>query len=75
MDYTEHLKKAADVVIEHERACDCCTYKDNGCDGSGGVRGGPNGPIYPPCCDHDPLSYMDQDLIAEVYDEIMEGEQ
>lgn len=36
------------------------------------MTGGPNGPIYPPCCDNDPESYVDEDYLREVYEEIME---
>lgn len=63
------LNKKVEVIMDHERVCDCCIH--NG-DCSGGIHGGPNGPIYPPCAECDPLVYMDTDLIAEVYDEIME---
>ena len=67
------LQELAEIVLEHERACDACSYQHLGCSGgSGGISGGPNGPIYPPCCSHDPLTYMDEDLIVEVYDQIME---
>lgn len=71
-DSRPSLQEMAEVILEHERACDTCSYQHDGC--SGGVSGGPNGPIYPPCCSHDPLTYMEEDLIVEIYDEIMEEE-
>ena len=69
-DSLPSLKEMAEVILGHERACDACSYKHYGC--SGGISGGPNGPIYPPCAEHDPTWYMDEDRIVKVYDEIME---
>ena len=42
------LDRAIDILLEHENICNVCMYNDV-C--KGGVRGGPDGPIYPPCCD------------------------
>lgn len=42
------FQQAIDVLLEYENACNVCRFNDV-C--KGGVRGGPNGPIYPPCCD------------------------
>lgn len=64
------FEKMADVVIEHDRLCEVCMYQSSDCDG--GVRGGPNGPIYPPCCDSDLRSYVDEGLLQSVYGEIVE---
>lgn len=69
-DSRPDLNKMVEVILDYERACDACTYKYDGC--SGGISGGPNGPIYPPCAEHDPTQYLDEDLIVEVYDQIME---
>lgn len=64
------IKDMAEKVWEAERQCDACTYQSDGC--GGGVHGGPNGPIYPPCAERDPEDYMDIDLLEEVYNEIIE---
>lgn len=58
------------VVIDNDRLCDVCKYSSAGC--GGGVHGGPNGPIYPPCADSDPQSYVDEDRLENVYNEIVE---
>ena len=65
----EELRKMFEVVTEHDRLCDACKYQYDGC--SGGVTGGPNGPIYPPCCDSDPEKYVDEDYLRETYEEIV----
>lgn len=59
-------------IFECERHCDICRYKYDGC--SGGIHGGPDGPIYPPCSDMDFGSWAYEDLIEEVYKEILEEE-
>lgn len=47
-----------------EEWCLYCRYND---DCSGEVRGGPNGPIYPPCADGDP-ECLDEYAVLEVID-------
>lgn len=42
------LEKMAKTLENEEKLCECCWY-ETVC--SGGVSGGPNGPIFPPCCD------------------------
>lgn len=61
-----------DKIFECERQCDICCYNDGDC--TGGVRGGPDGPIYPPCADKDFSLWADEDLIEEVYKELLEEE-
>ena len=72
MSETPSIQTMTEKVWEAERQCDACMYQSDGC--GGGVRGGPNGPIYPPCAEHDPEAYMDEDLLEEVYNEIIEEE-
>lgn len=50
--------KWKDVDMED---CNNCPYAEIGC--SGGVKGGPHGPIYPPCADA-----KDDDEIKIYYD-------
>lgn len=57
-------------IEQREHLCDICRYRSYDCDG--GVRGGPRGPIYPPCADGDLGSWVDEDLIEEVYKELLE---
>ena len=59
-------------IFDCERQCDVCIYRSEDCDG--GVRGGPSGPIYPPCADKDFGLWVDEDLIEEVYNELLEEE-
>lgn len=66
-DFNEMLS----VVTEYDRLCDVCLYQVGGC--NGGVMNGVFGPIYPPCADGDPIDYVDEDGLREVYGEIMEG--
>lgn len=35
--------------IDQETMCAFCRYSSNGCEP--GVKGGPNGPVYPKCSD------------------------
>ena len=42
--------------------CRYCRFSDD-CDG--GVRGGPNGPIFPPCADGEPEMCLDEKAILE----------
>lgn len=70
----EDFKRMVEAVADHERICDACKHQHDGC--GGGVTGGPNGPIYPPCCDSGPESYVDEDYLREVYEEIIsEGDE
>lgn len=52
------------IIEEHdpEELCGYCIY---GIDCEGGVTGGPNGPIYPPCDDSDPEHWFDIDAYKE----------
>lgn len=46
--------KRIDEWLENHDSDDYCHYCNYGADCDGrGVRGGPDGPIYPPCCDLD----------------------
>ena len=60
-----------DKIIEHERLCNVCQYRH---DCSGGITGGPNSPIYPPCCEHCLENFICENLVEEVYQEILEEE-
>lgn len=42
--------------------CQYCRFNDD-CDG--GVRGGPGGPIFPPCADGGPEMCLDENAILE----------
>ena len=57
------------VAVDHERQCEVCKLYG---DCAGGVRGGPDGPIFPACCDSDPANYVDEVYLEDVYNEIME---
>ena len=60
-------------IIDKDRLCDVCRYNMiYNC--HGGVRGGPNGPIYPPCADGDLERFVDENLIEDVYEELVEEE-
>lgn len=59
-------------IFDCERQCDVCIYRSRDCDG--GVHGGPNGPIFPPCADKDFGLWVDEDLIEEIYNELIEEE-
>lgn len=65
----DDFKMMVEAVIDHDRLCDACKYQHDGC--NGGVSGGPNGPVYPPCADLEPESYVDDDYLREVYEEIV----
>lgn len=44
------MKSVREIIdnLDGEELCKYCEYSS---DCSGGVKGGPNGPIYPPCAD------------------------
>lgn len=49
--------------------CTVCRYRSD-CSG-GGVRGGPNGPRYPWCADHDLEDFVDEELLDEAYEDFL----
>lgn len=61
----EFPRKISDEILIHEflensdveDICRYCLYNDEDC--AGGVKGGPNGPIYPPCADKNYELYLD----------------
>ena len=55
-------KSIDDIAAElaDEEICAYCNYSAD-CNCGGGVIGGPNGPIYPPCADKDASTYFDMD--------------
>lgn len=53
--------------LDSEELCKYCSYNAD-CDG--GVHGGPNGPIYPPCAD----GLRESDFDLDAYLEDVEGE-
>lgn len=57
-------KRALKWVEEHEgdEWCQYCRFSD---DCGGGVRGGSNGPIFPPCADGEPEMCLDEKAILE----------
>ena len=61
------FSQAIEVLTEHELACEVCRY-DGLC--RRGVTGGPNGPIYPPCCDTDLTDLLHEDEAIELAEEI-----
>ncbi len=68
--------KRIDEWLEHhdgEDYCHYCILQDD-CDGRG-VRGGPNGPIYPPCCDLDYNEELldDESLLEDLKSEEASG--
>ena len=60
-----------DKILHGDLCCKVCKYQY---DCSGGVRGSPSGPIYPPCSDWDYSLWVDDDLVEEVYQEYCEEE-
>lgn len=66
------IAKKIDYISEQDMLCDVCIYRSEGCTGE--VRGGPNGPIYPPCADDDTDRYVDTSLLEKVYAEVMEDD-
>lgn len=69
MSMPEHLQKFFEQKIDENNVCQYCIYEldCNHC----AVSGGPNGPIYAPCCDDDPETYIDMNALQEAYDEEM----
>lgn len=61
------FQQAIDVLLEHEQVCSVCRYES---DCRGGVHGGPNGPIFPPCCDAGYEQLLYEDDAIELAEEI-----
>lgn len=61
---TEDQKTFLDNLYEQSRLCEVCPYAAEGC--TGGVRGGPNGPIFPPCADGDYECFIDIVALEEL---------
>lgn len=59
------MKSVREIIdgLDGDELCKYCSYSPD-CDG--GVRGGPSGPIYPPCADG--LDARDFDLDAYLAD-------
>ena len=62
-----NIDTAIDILLEHEQICSVCRY-DDGC--HKGVHGGPDGPIYPVCCDVDYKSLIHHDDAIDLAEEI-----
>lgn len=63
MSFEDSIK----VLEEHGQLCSVCRY-DDCC--NHGVVGGPNGPIFPPCCDKDIRDLLYEDDAIEQAEEI-----
>lgn len=65
------MKSVREIIdsLDGEELCNYCSYSP---DCSGGVKGSPNGPIFPPCCDG--LDEDDFDLEAYLADSEEEDE-
>lgn len=57
---------------EHE-GDEWCRYCRYSVDCNGGVRGGPNGTIYPPCADGKPEYCLDENAVLEAIEEGEDG--
>lgn len=67
---TEFPRKISDEIIihgflENSDVKDICRYCLYNIDCGRGVKGGPNGPIYPPCADRDYELYLDIESIIQ----------
>lgn len=64
------MKNISEIIesLDGDELCEYCRYSG---DCSGGVHGGPNGPIYPPCADR--LDEADFDL--DTYLEDLENDE
>lgn len=51
MELTAEQKAFLNKLADEERLCEVCLYAIEGC--TGGVHGGPNGPIFPACTEKD----------------------
>lgn len=63
----EEIKKWIDTH-EGEDYCEYCIYNDK----CNGLHLGPNGPVYPPCCDRDiegllNLKQIEEEIRGEIY--------
>lgn len=56
-------------AMELDDLCEVCRYASR-CSG-GGVRGGPNGPIYPYCADHDLEDFVDEETLDAMYEDFL----
>lgn len=68
MNYEEKIELLEDKGL----ICNACSFFPRLCPGYNGVRGGPNGPICPPCADKDAYDYIDPDKVEQLYQELVE---
>lgn len=64
MKYTEEQLEYINS-LDGDELCAICPYEVEGC--TGGVRGGPNGPIFPPCADQSAEELVDYDAAIEAF--------
>lgn len=68
MSYNGDFSKSYDGWLQTlggDEACSVCRYQSYGC--TGGVHGGPNGPIFPPCADTSIAELSDEDTLLNAY--------
>ncbi len=61
-------------IVDRHGEKELCKYCIHEGDCSGGVVGGPNGPIYPPCADSKPEDWFDLDSYVEGRKEVLKIE-
>ena len=61
---TKDQEAFLDKLADEGRLCNVCHCAYDGC--VGGVRGGPNGPIYPPCTESDYENFIDLAALEEL---------
>ena len=61
---TKDQEAFLDKLSEEGRLCNVCYYAYDGC--NGGVKGGPNGPIFPPCTESDYEIFIDIAALEEL---------
>lgn len=58
-----------DTYLYNHDSDDICKFCIHQSDCPGGVTGGPNGPIYPPCADGEPNQYLDYEELLDNLDQ------
>ena len=61
---TKDQEAFCDKLCEEGRLCNVCYYAYDGC--TGGVKGGPNGPIFPACTESDYEIFIDIATLEEL---------
>ena len=73
MELTAEQQAFLNKLADEERLCEVCLYVTEGC--TGGVHGGPNGPIFPACTEKDYEYLVDLDALERLMEDELNAQE